>query len=158
MKAIIYKTATFLILLFFNQRLLAQEGFIIDSVEFCSINIAIPDTCTAETKRSVKGKNWSIEWNYYDKGRFPSTRKFYSGFMKTMGYKFKEKKAEFLILNKRVSGTIVTFKSENEENYSIYASMLVNKQIVVIFLSLNQYPVNNSSLPDFAKEIIQFKQ
>lgn len=158
LKAITYRTTAFFFLLFLNRQLFAQEGFIIDSVSFCSLTIAVPDTCIAKTKHNVEGKDWGIEWSYYERGRFPSTKKPYLDFMKAVGYKVKEKKAQFLIHNKQVQGSILKFISDHKESYSIYASIPVNQQIVVLLLSLNHYPIDNSSLPGFAKEIIQFKQ
>jgi|GEM_PF-6126498 len=158
LKTITYRTAAFLFLFFLNQWLFAQEGFIIDSVSFCSLTMAVPDTCVAKTKQSVEGKDWSVEWIYYDKGQFPSTKRPYLGFMKAVGYKVKEKKAQFLIHNKQVQGSILKFIDDNKESYSIYVSVPVNKQIMILLLSLNHYPVDNSSLPGFAKKIIQFKQ
>ncbi|WP_157557862.1 hypothetical protein [Niabella aurantiaca] len=158
MKTITYRTTALFLLLFLNQRLFAQEGFIIDSVSFCSLTMAVPDTCVAKTKHSVAGKDWSIEWSYHNKGRYPSTKRPYVGFMKAVGYKVKEKKAQFLIHNKQVQGSILTFIDDDKESYSIYVSMPVNKQIMILLLSLNHYPVNNSSLPGFVKKIIQFKQ
>ncbi|WP_300603244.1 hypothetical protein [Niabella sp.] len=157
-KIVNHRTFTTVIFLFIFQALFAQEGFIIDSVEFCSQKIAVPDTCIAKTPHNVRGSNWDLEWRYPNSTTRRLPVHYFLDLGKIMGYTATKRKERFLILGREYPGTIIKFTSDSDAHYTIYAIAKINKQRVLILLSQKNAPIDNTNLPDFAKNIVQLKQ
>ncbi len=148
-----YGIAAFIIHFFMIQALFAQEGFIIDSVEFCAQKIPVPDTCIANTKHQVSGKDWSINWSEVAPA-LPGNS--FKAFAKAMQYTLIAQKIKFIIHGQNADGAIM--KNELKESYMVYAFAKIDKQSIIVILSLINRPVDNNSIPGFAKQIIRFKQ
>lgn len=97
-------------------------------------------------------------WKYLDQAMIEFVNDKYLDIL-SRGFKnFKKRSTKCYLLNEKVNCYIVSYEIENRTDYLVIAYGRVNNQSVVLNLNSKREMKNNADLPDFVKQILQFKE
>ena len=154
----------------------AQESNPVTKYFFCGLTVpASPDCQYEETYMNFNGKNRPsgviikqgsqfIQWTYYNyipdqvKGEFVDQMlgQFLPQKEKNLkGYRKKPKK--FIALDQPLEGWLIEKKYRDTNKCFLFASGVINKEHVIIYCGLTQKPKNNTAIPKFMRQLIQFE-
>lgn len=127
----------------------------VETVTVASNKLTVSPECKVEGERKVNCGNYKVEWTYGDEQKVKGLQDAFLEFGGMLD-KFKKKRLDFYLFDKKVKGYKVSYKNPNGTTYQISVAGVVNGEPVWVLVSLDQEPVTNDDMPPFVKQIIRF--
>jgi hypothetical protein len=139
-----------------------------DSLTFCSQNFKVPEGCTTG-KNKIKCDDYDMSWTYVDelkflkgmsdKERLRVKENSFIEFSNSFNLKnFKRKRITCYLLDTKVKGYKISYKTAKGMIYQIYASGIINGRAVSTLLTLEKDVSINDDIPEFPRQIIKLTE
>jgi hypothetical protein len=148
------KSILSILLVFFAFLSQAQNTKSTGSITFCNKVIEVPSGCKIESRTYVRCDDYALNWNYVDDWFLPQLKQ--ETLKKLSKFKnFKKKEIKCYLLNKHVTGILISFTRDEKPLYQVLAYGKINGQTVALQFGSTKKIVNNGDLSVFAQEIIR---
>jgi hypothetical protein len=144
------------ILLLLAAGTIAQTSAKSDTVKFCYIRYALPAGCTSTSESQVKCDDYSMSWIYLSYSQLQSVPGQTIDNLSQQLKKFKKEAITCYLLDARVKGYKLSYKTDQGTVYQLMAYGVANEQPVILQLVLKKEPKIDDDIPAFARQIIRF--
>jgi len=153
---LVMKKALVIVLLFITVRAGAQTAASVDSVNFCSVKFKVPAGCEAKSEYELKCDNYAMVWLYMNDDMWKANlpEQFITQSLTQLN-RPKKTAIPIYLLNQKVKGYKITFKSDSTIKCELVAYGIINSQPVFVQLVLNAEPNSNKDIPDLPLQIIK---
>lgn len=126
-----------------------------DTLSFCSIRLAAPQGCLANSEYQIECDHYSVGWIYLTEDMLETVPE---QFVAQLGQQFKDFKKEpvsCLLLDTESKGYRLKFRTKDGELvYQLIAFGVPNEQPVIVQLTMDKEPLTNGDIPEWANQII----